>query len=98
MTLAEFRKDDTHLRARLANARPARFIAIEVPRFAAAMALALVALDTLPWDVSLWNGQPVKRLLFILTWALAMAFWQRARVTRLANERSVQAGIGAVSS
>ena len=82
MTVAEYWKDDTHLRARLANANPALFFAIEVPRFAAAMALALVVLDTLPWDLSLWNGQPVKRLLFILTWALAMAFWHRAKVTR----------------
>ena len=84
MTFADFRKAETELRARLAQSNPRLFMALEAPRFAAWMALVLVVLDTMPWDLSLWKGEPVKRLLFILTWAVAMAFWQRWQVLRAA--------------
>lgn len=82
MTFADFRKADGHLRARLAHANPTVFLALEMPRFAAYMALVLMVLDVLPWDLSIGKGQPVQRLLFILPWAIAMAFWQRWQVLR----------------
>jgi hypothetical protein len=75
MRYAEFRKADAQLRGRLAHANPTLFFLIEVPQFAASMALGLVIADMLPWDVDLWRSEPFTRLLFILAWAIAMAFW-----------------------
>lgn len=91
MTLADFRKADNELRARQAEANPTLFLGLETIRYAAYMALALMVLDTLPLDLSLGDGRPVMRLLFIVTWAIAMAFWHRGHVVRAAS-REVSMG------
>jgi hypothetical protein len=85
MTLADFRKADNELRARQAAANPKLFVGLETMRYAAYMALVLIVFDTLPWDLSLGEGRPVMRLLFVLTWAIAMAFWHRGQVVRAAS-------------
>jgi hypothetical protein len=82
MTYADYRKSETEVHARFAQASPRLFIVVEAVRFGAYLALAMTLFDLLPASLSFEAESPLKRVALIAAPAIALAFWYRGHVVR----------------
>ena len=81
----EYVKAEMELRGQLARRDRRMSLVRETFFYAGPMALVLAIADALPWS---FDSRPLRRLGFILFWAVTMAFWQLSRVRGASEGRA----------
>ena len=78
MNYSEYVKAEQELKGQLARRDRRMYLVRETVFYAGAMALVLTLSDATPWPLG--DQRPLARLVFIVLWAVAMAYWQLRRV------------------
>ena len=78
MNYNEYVKAELELKGQLARRDRRMYLVRETLFYAGAMALVLTISDATPWPLG--DQRPLARPVFILAWAVAMAWWQFRRV------------------
>ena len=85
MKYSEFLNLETQLNGQLARADRRLFVIRDILTWAGSIALVLTIADATPWPLG--HERPIARLLFILMWSAAMAWWRLSRIHQAGMRR-----------